>query len=230
MNTISPLACAARTAAAPAPAQTAARPGSFLETAAALAAVQMGTAGPAAPAQPDALRADLYKQYLEKRFGPVTIESIGRDQDSLDAAGKRMRGRDIVIAPNIFAEMVQDPDKAAYYEQKISYFFTDVIPNGQAWAASVGLTFEPCGVVVHEDGTVTYICGGGDTPERVAEVARINRERDAERAKRRKACFEASSEAAALRQAQFMRIAALQQTRFSRITDTAQLPQSEVLL
>ena len=121
--------------------------------------------------------ADEYREYLEKRFGPVTIQSIEKDQASLEAAGKRMRGNDIVIAPNIFEEMVSNPQKAAYYEQKISYFFTDVIPKGTAYAASIGLTFEPCGVVIHEDGTVTYICGGGDSPERVAEVNRINREK-----------------------------------------------------
>ncbi len=97
-----------------------------------------------------------------------------------------MSGSDIIIAPNIFDEMVADPQKAAYYEQKISYFFTDVIPKGEAFAKSVGLTFEPCGVVVHEDGSVTYICGGGDPPERVVEVNRINRERDAKRAAQRK--------------------------------------------
>ena len=108
-----------------------------------------------------ASKADAYKKYLEKRFGPVTVQSVGKDRASLEAAGKRMRGNDIVIAPNIFEEMVSDPQKAACYEQKISYFFTDVIPKGTAWAASVGLTFEPCGVVIHEDGTVTYICGGG---------------------------------------------------------------------
>ena len=234
--------------AACAPAQTAARSGSFLEIAAALAAgsrVEGTAAEPAAPAaaraaslnaptEPDELQAERYKQYLESRFGPVTIESVGRDQESLDAAAKRMRGRDIVIAPNIFAQMVQDPDKAACFEQKISYFFTDVIPNGHAWAASVGLTFEPCGVVVHEDGRVTYICGGGDTPERVAEVARINQERDARRAAERKAYFERSAAAAAMRQAQFMRAAALQQTRFSgaaNTTNTAQQqPYSEVFV
>jgi hypothetical protein len=40
-------------------------------------------------------------------------------------------------------------------------------------------------VVVHEDGSVTYICGCGDSPERVAEVNAINkakREKDAEQA------------------------------------------------
>lgn len=149
-----------------------------------------------------ASRADAYKKYLEKRYGPVTIQSVGKDQASLEAAGKRMRGNDIVIAPNIFEEMVSDPQKAAYYEQKISYFFTDVIPKGTAWAASVGLTFEPCGVVIHEDGTVTYICGGGDTPERVAEVNRINREKAEKQAKQQRLYLEQTA-AAALERASF---------------------------
>ncbi len=146
-------------------------------------------------------RADAYKKYLEKRYGPVTIQSVGKDQASLEAAGKRMRGNDIVIAPNIFEEMVSDPLKAAYYEQKISYFFTDVIPKGTAWAASVGLTFEPCGVVIHEDGTVTYICGGGDSPERVAEVNRINREKAEKQAEQQRLYLEQT--AAALESATF---------------------------
>ncbi len=147
-------------------------------------------------------RADAYKKYLEKRYGPVTIQSVGKDQASLEAAGKRMRGNDIVIAPNIFEEMVSDPLKAAYYEQKISYFFTDVIPKGTAWAASVGLTFEPCGVVIHEDGTVTYICGGGDSPERVAEVNRINREKAEKQAEQQRLYLEQTA-AAALERASF---------------------------
>ncbi len=147
-------------------------------------------------------RADAYKKYLEKRYGPVTIQSVGKDQASLEAAGKRMRGNDIVIAPNIFEEMVSDPLKAAYYEQKISYFFTDVIPKGTAWAASVGLTFEPCGVVIHEDGTVTYICGGGDSPERVAEVNQINREKAEKQAEQQRLYLEQTA-AAALERASF---------------------------
>lgn len=148
-----------------------------------------------------ASKADAYKKYLEKRFGPVTVQSVGKDRASLEAAGKRMRGNDIVIAPNIFAEMVSDPQKAACYEQKISYFFTDVIPKGTAWAASAGLTFEPCGVVIHEDGTVTYICGGGDTPERVAEVNRINREKAEKQAEQQRLYLEQT--AAALERATF---------------------------
>ena len=139
----------------------------------------------------------------EMRGHLTNIQGLVRSGEyaCLEAAGKRMRGNDIVIAPNIFEEMVSDPQKAACYEQKISYFFTDVIPKGTAWAASVGLTFEPCGVVIHEDGTVTYICGGGDSPERVAEVNRINREKAEKQAEQQRLYLEQT--AAALERATF---------------------------
>ena len=142
---------------------------------------------------------DAYLEHLKKKYGRVTIESIGKDQASLEKAGKRMSGNDVVIAPNILEEMAGDPKKAAYYEQKIDYFFTDVIPNGKAYAASIGLTFEPCGVVVHEDGTVTYICGGGDSPERVAEMNRINAEKAKKKAEQQRQYQEQAAAAAVSR-------------------------------
>ncbi|MCI9364629.1 hypothetical protein D7Y09_02625 [bacterium 1XD42-1] len=138
-----------------------------------------------------------YKKYLEQRFGPVTLQDVPKDQKSLDAMGARMNGRDIVIAPNIFDKMVKDPEKAAYYEEKISYFFTDVIPKGEAYAKSVGLTFEPCGVVVHSDGTVTYICGGGDPPEKVAKVAAENRAKMKKKAQKLREYMECAAKSAA---------------------------------
>ena len=164
---------------------------------------------------------DAYMEHLKKKYGRVTIESIGKDQASLEKAGKRMSGNDVIIAPNILNEMASDPKKAAYYEQKIDYFFTDVIPNGKAFAASMGLTFEPCGVVVHEDGTVTYICGGGDSPERVAEVNRINAEKAKKKAEQQRQYQEQSAAAAAQRRAMWGRTgktAALEKT-FSNIGD-----------
>ena len=164
---------------------------------------------------------DAYMEHLKKKYGRVTIESIGKDQASLEKAGKRMSGNDVIIAPNILNEMASDPKKAAYYEQKIDYFFTDVIPNGKAFAASMGLTFEPCGVVVHEDGTVTYICGGGDSPERVAEVNRINAEKAKKKAEQQRQYQEQSAAAAAQRRAMWERTAetaALEKT-FSNIGD-----------
>ena len=193
---------------APSTAPAAAKGGSFLE------AIQHTlSASKASETRP--LDAQEYKKYLEKRFGPVTLQSVGKDQKSLDAVGKKMRGNDIYIAPNVFDEMVNDLETAAFYEKKISYFFTDVIPNGQAYAQSVGLTFEPCGVVIHEDGTVTYICGGGDPPEKVAKVAAENQAKQQKRAERRKELMALSDAQAALRRALWQQLArtdALQQS------------------
>ena len=164
---------------------------------------------------------DAYLEHLKKKYGRVTIESIGKDQESLEKAGKRMSGNDVVIAPNILEEMAGDPKKAAYYEQKIDYFFTDVIPNGKAFAASMGLTFEPCGVVVHEDGSVTYICGGGDSPERVAEVNRINAEKARKKAEQQRQYQEQAAAAAAQRRAMWERTAGAEalEKSFSNIGD-----------
>ena len=147
-------------------------------------------------------KVDAYTEYLRSKYGNVRIQSIGKDQKSLDRAGKSMSGSDVVIAPNILQEMAGDPKKAAYYEQKIDYFFTDVIPNGKAFAASAGLTFEPCGVVVHEDGSVTYIGGCSDSPERVREVNEINKAKREKEAAQRRESMERSQEAAEERKQQ----------------------------
>lgn len=144
----------------------------------------------------DTKSADAYKSYLEKRFGPVTLKNVGRDQDSLEEAASHMHGNDVVIAPDIFEQMVSDPETAAYYEKKISYFFTNVIPEGTAFAASIGLDFQPCGVVVHPDGSVTYICGGGDPPEKVAKIAKENREKQDKAMQRLRTFLSQSAEAA----------------------------------
>lgn len=150
--------------------------------------------------------ADAYLKHLESKYGKVTIEDIGRDRESLEKAGKRMSGSDVFIAPNMLEKMARDPETAAYYEKKIDDFF-EATPRLKAHFAAQGLTYEPCGVVVHKDGSVTYICGGGDTPERVAEVNRINRERDAKRAQRRQLSLEQSLAAAEQRRALWERSA-----------------------
>ena len=56
--------------------------------------------------------------------------------------------------------------------------------------AAQGLVFEPAGVVVHEDGTVTYISGCSDSPERVAEVNAINKAKREKRAAQMKESIE----------------------------------------
>ena len=164
---------------------------------------------------------DAYMEHLKKKYGRVTIESVGKDQASLEKAGKRMSGSDVVIAPNILEEMAGDVKKALYYEQKIDYFFNTVIPQGNAICAAQGLVFEPCGVVVHEDGTVTYICGCSDSPERVAEVNRINAEKAKKKAEQQRQYQEQAAAAAAQRRAMWERTAetaALEKT-FSNIGD-----------
>lgn len=145
-------------------------------------------------------RVEAYQRHLEQKYGNVTIQSVGRDSESLEKIGKSMSGNDVVIAPNILEEMANEPEKAAYYEQKIDYFFQTIIPRESALCAARGLVFEPCGVVVHEDGTVTYICGCSDSPERVAEVNAINKAKREKKAALQKEYQRRSMEAAERRQ------------------------------
>lgn len=136
-----------------------------------------------------------YTEYLKSKYGNVTIQNIGKDQASLDRVGKSMNGSDVIIAPNILEQMANDPEKAAYYEQKIDDFF-EATPQLSASFAAKGLVYEPGGVVVHEDGSVTYIGGCSDSPERVAEVNAINKAKREKEAAQRKASLERSQEAA----------------------------------
>lgn len=142
-----------------------------------------------------ASRMEAYKDYLKQKYGNVRYESIGRDEKSLDKVAKTMSGSDVVIAPNILKQMANDPQKAAYYEGKIDDFF-EATPRLKASFAARGLDYQPCGVVVHEDGNVTYIGGCADSPERVAQVNAINKEKREKEAAQRKARIERSLEAA----------------------------------
>ena len=146
-------------------------------------------------------RTETYKDYLKQKYGNVRYESIGRDQKSLERAGKSMSGNDVVIAPNILEQMASDPEKAAYYEGKIDDFF-NATPMLTASFAAKGLVYEPGGVVVHEDGSVTYIGGCSDSPERVREVNEINKAKREKEAAQRKESMERSREAAEERRQQ----------------------------
>jgi len=119
-------------------------------------------------------KVDTYQKYLEQKYGNVKIQSVGKDQQSIDKVGKSMNGNDVIIAPNILEQMANDPKKAAYYEDKIDDFF-NATPRLKAQFAAKGLDYQPCGVIVHDDGSVTYIGGCSDSPERVAEVNKINK-------------------------------------------------------
>ncbi len=149
----------------------------------------------------DTSKVDDYTEYLRSKYGNVRIQNVGKDQQSLDRVGKSMNGSDVVIAPNILEQMANDPEKAAYYEGKIDDFF-EATPRLKASFAAQGLDYQPCGVVVHEDGRVTYIGGCGDSPERVAEVNAINKAKQEEEAAQRKASMERSQEAAEERKQQ----------------------------
>ena len=143
----------------------------------------------------DTSKVDEYTEYLRSKYGNVKIQSVGKDQKSLDRAGKSMSGNNVVIAPNILEQMANDPEKAAYYEGKIDDFF-NAIPMLKASFSAKGLVYEPGGVVVHEDGSVTYIGGCSDSPERVREVNEINKAKREKEAAQRKASLERSQEAA----------------------------------
>lgn len=132
-----------------------------------------------------------YRQYLHEKYGNVRFENIGKDRASLENVGKSMSGNDVVIAPNIVEQMANDPQKAAYYESKIDAFF-ESIPAQNAYFAARGLVNEPAGVVVHDDGNVTYIGGCSDSPERVAQVERENRAKQ----ERKEALWRENEEAA----------------------------------
>lgn len=149
----------------------------------------------------DTSKVDAYTEYLRSKYGNVRVQSVGKDKQSLDRAGKSMSGSDVVIAPNILEQMANDPEKAAYYEGKIDDFF-NATPRLKAQFAAQGLDYQPCGVVVHEDGSVTYIGGCGDSPERVAEVNAINKAKREKEAAQRKAGMERSQEAAEERKEQ----------------------------
>ena len=75
-------------------------------------------------------------------------------------------------------------------------------------------------VVVHEDGSVTYIGGCGDSSERVAEVNAINKAKREKEAAQRKAGIERSQEAAEERKQQ-MEIAYRKQTMAEALANHA---------
>ena len=127
-----------------------------------------------------------YAKHLETKFGMrVTAKYFKKDQESMDALGRSMNGNDLVIAPNILDEMAANRETASYYEAKIQYWF-DNIPKWKAESAAMALTYEPCGVAIHEDGTVYYIGGGTETPERKAQIEAAQKAQREKKFKRRR--------------------------------------------
>ena len=134
-----------------------------------------------------ALKADAYTEYLKQKYGAgVSIQNVGKDQRSMDNIGAGTAGTgNVVIASNILEQMANDPEKAAYYEKKIQEHF-DSLPQTEAFMAAVGHKITSCGVVVHEDGTVTYYLSGEESPEKKAARRQENLKRSQEAAEKRR--------------------------------------------
>ena len=138
-----------------------------------------------------------YKNSLQSKFGcPITVASVGKDQNSIDRfAGGTAGSGNVAIAPNILEQMANDPEKAAYYEKKIQEHF-DSLPATEAFLGAHNLRMTTSGVTIHEDGTVTYYCSCEETPEYKAKVAADHKAKREKEAKERQESIERSQEAA----------------------------------
>lgn len=147
----------------------------------------------------EASRSDMYQQYLKQRYGNVMIQSVGKDQSSMDKIGAATSGTgNVVIAPNILEQMADDPKKASYYEAQIRHYF-DSLPQCKAQLSLMGHEIHSSGIVIHPDGTVTHYVSGDLKPEvRARNEAQMKAEAE-EKAKRKRMYQKRSEETAGLR-------------------------------
>ena len=140
---------------------------------------------------------EAYKNSLQSKFGcPITVTSVGKDQNSMDRfAGGTAGSGNVAIAPNILEQMANDPEKATYYEKKIQEHF-DSLPATEAFFGAHNLRTTTSGVTIHEDGTVTYYCSCEETPEYKAKVEADHKAKREKEAKERQESIERSQEAA----------------------------------
>ena len=142
-------------------------------------------------------KADTYTEYLRQKYGAgVSIQNAGKDQGNIDRIGAGTAGTgNGIIAQNILEQMANDPEKAAYYEKKIQEHF-DSLPQTEAFMAAIGHKITSCGVVVHEDGTVTYYLSGEESPEKKAKVEAEQKAKQEKKAAQRQENLKRSQEAA----------------------------------
>ena len=141
---------------------------------------------------------EAYKNSLQSKFGcPITVASVGKDQNSMDrfAAGTVGSGN-VAIAPNILEQMANDPEKAAYYEKKISDYFNYGVPKTDAFMAMIGHRKTSEGLVIHEDGTVTHYLSGEESPEKIAKFEAEQKAKREKKAKQARENMERSQKAA----------------------------------
>lgn len=143
-------------------------------------------------------KVDAYKNSLQNKFGcPITIASVGKDQNSMDRfASGTVGSGNVAIAPNILEQMANDPEKAAYYEKKISDYFNYGVPKTDAFMAMIGHRKTSEGLVIHEDGTVTHYLSGEESPEKIAKFEAEQKAKREKKAKERQESIERSQEAA----------------------------------
>ena len=141
-------------------------------------------------------KVDAYTEQLRAKYGNVMIMNVGKDQNSMDNLGMGTAGySNVVIAPNILEQMANDPEKAAYYEEKIQHHF-DTIPQTEAFMAAMGHVTTSAGVVIHEDGSVTYYLSGEEGPEKKAEFEAAQKEKREKKAEEHRENIERSEAAA----------------------------------
>ena len=144
-------------------------------------------------------KVEAYTEQLRSKYGNVMIMDVGSDQNSMDNLGMGTAGTgNVVIAPNILEQMANDPEKAAYYEEKIQAHF-DSLPETEAFMAAIGHKITSCGVVVHPDGKVTYYLSGEEGPEIKAKFEAAQKAKREKKAEEQRKLMEQSQEAAAER-------------------------------
>ena len=147
-------------------------------------------------------KVDSFKTSLQENFGrPITVASVVKDQNSMDRfAGSTVGFGNVTIAPNILEQMASDPEKAAYYEKKISDYYNSGIAQSKMAAAAIGHRVTSDGLVIHEDGTVTHYTSIEEDPKEVAKFEVEQRAKREKKVKQARESIERSQKAAYERQ------------------------------
>lgn len=141
-------------------------------------------------------KTNAYTEELRSKYGNVMIMNVGKDQSSMDNLGMGTAGYgNVVIAPNILEQMANDPEKAAYYEEKIQHHF-DTISETEAFMAAMGHVTTSSGVVIHEDGSATYYLSGEESPEKKAKFEAAQKAKREKKAEERRENIERNEKAA----------------------------------
>jgi len=140
---------------------------------------------------------EAYKDSLQEKYGvPIMVTNVGKDQNSMDRfAGGTSGSGNVAIAPNILEQMANDPEKAAYYEKKISDYFNYGVQKTDAFMAMIGHRKTSEGLVIHEDGTVTHYLSGEESPEKIAKFEAEQKAKREKKAKQRQENMELAQKA-----------------------------------